>query len=223
MGVGTLGALNGGAATPRFTFSGMSEPKRAKRVYRMQARAAATEATRQKVLVATEAAFDELPYDEITLAAIAKRAGVSVQTVLRHFDSREGLFLATLVHLSEQMAGDRDVEPGADVGEAVDVLVDHYERFGDRVLRTLSQEDRVPALRVLTDFGRAYHLDWCEGAFAPALKGLRGKRRKRRAYQLVALTDIYVWKILRHDRKLSLEETKLAMIEMIESLTGPAR
>jgi AcrR family transcriptional regulator len=201
----------------------MSEQERAKRAYRMQARAAATEATRQKILDAAEAAYDELPLDAITLAAVAKRAEVSVQTVLRHFESRDGLFLATLVRLSQQMAGDRDVEPGADVGEVVGVLVDHYERFGDKVLRTLSQENHVPTLRVLTDFGRTYHLDWCEKAFAPALKGLRGSHRKRRAYQLVALTDIYTWKILRRDRKLSVEQTKLATREMIEALTERSR
>jgi AcrR family transcriptional regulator len=196
----------------------MSEPEQAKRPYRMGARAEATAATKTRILAACDTAFDQLPYDQITLATIAKLAGVSVQTVLRHFESRDGLFLAGLVHLSEQMAGDRDVEPGAEVAEVVDVLVDHYERFGDKVLRTLSQEDSVPTLRVLTDFGRAYHLDWCEKAFAAALKGLRGARRKRRAYQLVALTDIYVWKILRRDRELSVEQAKLAMREMIEAL-----
>jgi AcrR family transcriptional regulator len=199
----------------------MSEPERSKRPYRMRARAEATEATRRKILDAAEAAaFDELAADQITLAAVAKRAGVSVQTVLRHFDSREGLFVAVLVHLSEQMAGDRDVEPGADVAAVVGVLVDHYERFGNKILHTLSQEERVPALRTIMDFGRGYHLDWCEKAFAPALKGLRGARRKRRAYQLVALTDIYTWKILRRDRELSAAQTKLAMREMIEALTG---
>jgi len=201
----------------------MSEPERAKRPYRMRARAEAMAATRAKILEVCETTFDELPYDQITLAVIAERAGVSVQTVLRHFQSREGLFLAVLVHLSERMAGDRDVEPGAAVEEIVDVLVDHYERFGDRVLRTLAQEDRVPTLRVLTDFGRIYHLDWCEQAFAPALKGLRGARRKRLAFQLVALTDIYTWKILRRDRELSVTQAKLAMREMIEPLTERSR
>lgn len=157
------------------------------------------------------------------MAAVAARAGVSVQTVLRHFQSREGLFLGALVHMSEQVAGDRDVEPGTSVEGVVDVLVDHYERFGDKVLRTLAQEDRVPTLRVLTDFGRAYHLDWCEQAFAPALEGLRGAARKRRAFQLVALTDVYVWKILRRDRGLSVPQAKLAMREMIEPLTERSR
>ena len=71
--------------------------------------------------------------------------------------------------------------------------------------------------------GRAFHLEWCKEAFAPALKGLRGERRERRAFQFAALTDIYVWKILRRDRGLSPEQTKLAMREMIEPLTERSR
>lgn len=223
LGVGTSPALSEVAGHGRVYLSDMSEPERAKRPYRMRARAEAAEATKMRILEACEAAFDAIPYDQITLAAVAERAGVSVQTVLRHFDTRDGLFLATLLHVSEQMAGNRDVEAGADVAVVVDVLVDHYERFGDKLVRMLSQEDRVPALRMLTDFGRAYHLDWCEQAFAPALKGLQGARRRRRAYQLVALTDIYVWKILRRDRELSVAQAKLAMREMIEALTERSR
>lgn len=196
----------------------MSDPERAKRPYRMQARAEATAATRERILAAAEAAFDELPLSEITLAAIAERARVSVQTVLRHFGNRDGLFMAALVHSATKMGGDREVEPNGDVEEIVGVLVDHYEQFGDRVLRWLSQEDREPALRLLSDVGRAYHLEWCRQAFSPALKRLRGERRERRAFQLAALTDIYVWKILRRDRGLSPAQTKLALREMIEPL-----
>jgi AcrR family transcriptional regulator len=201
----------------------MSDPERAKRPYRMQARAEATAATQQRILAAAEAAFDELPLNELTLATVAERAGVSVQTVLRHFGSRDGLFMASLAHSSSKMGDDRDVEPNGDVEEIVGVLVDHYEKFGDRILRWLSQDDAVPTLRLLTDVGRAYHLDWCKEAFAPALKGLRKERRERRAFQLAALTDIYVWKILRRDRGLSVAHTKLAMREMIEPLTERAR
>jgi AcrR family transcriptional regulator len=201
----------------------MSDPERAKRPYRMQARAEATAATQERILAAAETAFDELPLNELTLAAVAERAGVSVQTVLRHFGSRDGLFMASLAYSSVKMGDDRDVEPNGDVEEIVGVLVDHYERFGDRILRWLSQEDAVPTLHLLTDVGRAYHLDWCKKAFAPALKGLRKERRERRAFQLAALTDIYVWKILRRDRGLSVAQTKLAMREMIEPLTERAR
>ncbi len=191
-----------------------------RRPYKMQARAAATEATREKILKAAEAAFDELQIDEITLAWVAKHAGVSVQTVIRHFGTKEGLFMASAQYVGAKMVGDRDVEPGGDVEEIVGILIDHYERFGGRILRMLSQEERVPDLKLLTDAGRAYHLGWCKQAFYPALKGLRGARRERRAAQLAAVTDIYVWKILRSDRGLSLAQTKLAICELLEPLTG---
>lgn len=191
-----------------------------KRGYRMEARAKATEATRERILEAAEAAFDELPFDEITLAGVAEQAGVSVQTVLRHFESRDGLFLATLMYGGAKMAADRELQPVGGVAEVVDSLVDHYERFGDRILRTLAQEDRIPTLRLLTDLGRGFHREWCEQAFAPALKGLRGAKRERRIAQLVAVTDVYVWKLLRRDRELSSAQTKLAMRELLEPLTS---
>lgn len=190
-----------------------------RRPYRMRARAEATAATRERILESVEAAFDELLVDEITLAEIARRAGVSVQTVLRHFESREGLFLATLQHTSERMLASRGIELSGEAGEVVGNLVDHYEEFGDRILRMLSQEDRQAELRMIADLGRAFHVEWCKQAFAPALKGLRGARRERRVAQIAALTDIYIWKLLRRDRALSPAQTKLAIRELLEPLT----
>jgi AcrR family transcriptional regulator len=187
----------------------------------MRARAASTAETRKTVLEASAAAFDELPFDEITLAEVARRSGVSVQTVIRHFGGKEGLFLATLQHTAAEMASGREVEPGGEPKEIVSTLIDHYEEFGDRVLHALAQEDRVPALGTLVELGRTYHLAWCRGAFHPALKGLRGRRRERRAFQLAAVTDIYMWKILRRDRGLGVAETKLAIMELLEPLLEP--
>ncbi|MGC1165639.1 MAG: TetR/AcrR family transcriptional regulator [Solirubrobacterales bacterium] len=194
-----------------------------KRPYRMGARAKATEATKERILDAVEVAFEELLFDEITLAAVAQRAGVSVQTILRHFETREGLFMASLLHTGAKMAPDRTVLPVGDVEEIVGVLADHYEKFGDRVLRMLAQEEREPTLRMLTDLGREFHLEWCKQAFSPALKGLRGVKRERRIAQFVTGTDIYVWKLLRRDRGLSRAQTKLAMRELLEPLMGPGR
>jgi AcrR family transcriptional regulator len=184
----------------------------------MKARAEAAEATREKILDAVEVAFEELFYDEITLSEIAKRAGVSVQTVLRHFENKEGLFVASYLHTAEKMGADRGPLPTGGPEAIVDDLVDHYERFGDRILWMLAQEEREPILKNLADLGRLYHLQWCRQAFAPALEGLRGKVRDRRLAQFVTGTDIYTWKLLRRDRSLSKQQTKLAMRELIEPL-----
>jgi AcrR family transcriptional regulator len=196
---------------------------KARRPYQMGARAKSTEATRRRILDAVEVAFEELFYDEITLAAVAERAGTTVQTVLRHFESKESLFAASYLHTAEKMGADRGPLPAGDLETIVADLVDHYERFGDRILRLLAQEEREPVLRNLADLGRLYHLHWCRQAFAPALQGLRGKTRERRLAQFVTGTDIYVWKLLRRDRGLSRQQTKLAMRELLEPLTEPPR
>jgi AcrR family transcriptional regulator len=192
--------------------------KGAKRQYRMQARARSTEETREAILDAVEVAFEELFFSEITLAAVAERAGVSVQTILRHFDNKEALFMASLLHTGSKMAMDRDMQPSGDLRKIVDDLVDHYEMHGNRLLRMLAQEEREPTLRQLADLGRSFHVEWCKQAFSPALEGLRGAKLERRIAQFVTGTDIYVWKLLRRDRGLCPKETKLAVRELLEPL-----
>src|SRR6187200_2457439 len=62
------------------------------RKYTMGARAQAVDATRRRIVDALIALAGERPFAEVTLDTIAARAGVSVQTVLRQFGSRDGLF-----------------------------------------------------------------------------------------------------------------------------------
>lgn len=189
-----------------------------KRPYRMTARAESAAATAEMILDAAEEVFDENPTEEFTLAKVAERSGVTVQTILRRFGNREGTIVATLIHVGLKMGADRQIEDGGEPKVAVEDLVDHYEKFGDRILRLLSEEERYPALKAMTDFGRGFHREWCEGAFADALVGARGARRDRRVAQFVAITDIYFWKLLRRDRGLSPRQTKLAMWELLEPL-----
>ena len=121
------------------------ESQAGSRPYRMRARAESAKATRNRILDAVEACFDTMPYDEITLAMIAEHSGVTVQTILRRFGTRQGLFMASLIHTSTRMKRDREA-PVGDVVEAVDILVDHYDEFGDHILQTLSQRREVGGL-----------------------------------------------------------------------------
>jgi AcrR family transcriptional regulator len=194
------------------------DPK-AKRPYRMGARAKATAETRERILEASIEAYDQLPADQLTLAAVAERADVTVQTILRHFGDRRRLFEASVMHLAMKMGADRGLPPVGDVKGAVGPLIDHYEEFGDRIIRMLAQEPGTPDLQQLADLGRQYHAHWCEQAFAPALVRLAGADRARRLSQFIAITDIYMWKLLRRDRKLSRRQTKLALYELLEPLT----
>ena len=61
------------------------------RVYEMRSRADAAAATGERILDAAEALFWELPLDQISLDEVARRAEVSVQTVIRRFGGKDGL------------------------------------------------------------------------------------------------------------------------------------
>jgi|tagenome__1003787_1003787.scaffolds.fasta_scaffold20979015_1 AcrR family transcriptional regulator len=193
------------------------------RTYRMTARAESAQATADRILDAAIDIFWEEPSDEISLEQVARRAGVSKQTVLRRFESKAGLFAAAGERSLARARAERDdVAPG-DVEGAVAALVAHYERLGDRVLRMLAQEEAGPGLRAVADQGRAYHASWCERLFAPALDRLRGVERRRRLAQLVAVCDVYTWKLLRRDRGLSRPQTEIALRELLQPLIGGAK
>ncbi len=193
-----------------------------RRPYRMVARAESAAATGERILDAAVEVFWELPGEQITLDEVARRAGVTVQTVIRRFGGSDGLFAAAAEREAERVRRQRNEAPVGDAAGAVRVLVDHYEAMGDRVLRLLAEEERVPGLREVADRGRVLHREWCARTFAPALAGRVGVERRRRLAQLVAICDVYSWKLLRRDAGLSRRQTELALGELLEPLLeGP--
>ncbi len=184
----------------------------------MSVRAEATAATAERILDAGVELFWERPTDQISLDEVALRAGVSVQTVIRRFGGREGLFSAAVERETERVRRQRDEAPIGDVTAAVQVLVEHYEAMGDRVLKILAEEHHIPGLRAITDRGRAVHRQWCERVFAPALFRLDDRHRRRRLAQLVAVCDVYTWKLLRRQAELSRSQTELALVELLRPL-----
>ena len=193
-----------------------------RRPYRMVARAQATARTGERILDAAVEVFFEEPTASISLDEVARRAGVTVQTVIRRFGGRDGLLAAAAERESERAREEREVLPG-DVNGAVRVLIEHYERTGDRVLRMLAEEARSAALRASAEVGRRMHRDWCEAVFAPALAGLSAADRARRLAQLVAICDVYTWMLLRRQSGLSRGQTELALRELLKPLTERGR
>ena len=188
----------------------------------MVARAQAAARTGERIVDAAVEVFFEEPAESLSLEEVARRAGVTVQTVIRRFGGREGLLTAAAERESARVRAERDVAPG-DVGAAVRVLVEHYERTGDRVLRMLTEEARSAALRGIADQGRRMHREWCAAVFAPALGGLSAAERARRLAQLVALCDVYTWMLLRRQCGLSRNQTELALRELLIPLTHRRR
>jgi AcrR family transcriptional regulator len=180
----------------------------------MTDRAQATAATRERILDATLAIGDP----RVPLAAIADRAGVSERTVLRHFGSRNGLFVATMEAGDARVHEERFGVPAGDLDAAVANLVDHYEGQGERVIARLAEEGQDERVDRVLGAGRRLHRAWVEEKLGPLLDGCDDRARPRRLAQLVAVCDVYTWKLLRRDSGLSRNETERAIVELIRGL-----
>lgn len=184
----------------------------------MATRTAAADLTRARVVEAASQLFAAEHFEDVTLRRIALAAGVAVQTVVNHFETKDGVFAAVVERFSSEISERRDHTVPGDVPGAVAALVDDYEVTGDPTLRTLAIEDRVAAVRPALERGRASHRAWVERMFPAALEALEPPERTRRIAQLVAVTDVFTWRLLRRDQRLPRAETTLAMTELVLAL-----
>lgn len=201
------------------------------RPYKQVARAQAKERTRETLLQAASEEVERDGWEEASLEAVAQRAGVTKQTALRHFGSKKGLLDAVLSRTSSIVIKERDEAPAGDIPGAVANLVRHYERYGematrllpyrDAVVRVLGEDHRDSFARRAVDRGHEAHERWVQRTFEPQLALLKGQQRERRLAQLVAVCDVYMWKILRRDIGMSIARTEAALVEMIERLVQP--
>lgn len=185
----------------------------------MTARAEAAEETGNRVIDAFTELFAERPFAQITLREVADRAGVSVQTVIRRFADKDGLAAAAVEREVGRVAAQRSTAVPGDLGSIVDNLLEHYDAYGRTALRLLAEEDAASALAAVTARGRALHHAWCAEVFAPFVGDLSGRDRDRRLAQLVAVCDVYTWKLLHHDCGLDRAQVRLALLELLVPLT----
>lgn len=186
----------------------------------MTARADAAQATGRRLLEAMQALFVERPYAEVTLEAVAERAGVTLQTLLRRFGSKSALVAAAAADATARIDAQRGEAVPGDLRGCVTNLFDHYEQWGDTALRLLAQEDSVGALAEIARQGRAVHASWVERVFERELaRTKRGPARRIRRAQLVAICDVYVWKLLRRDLGLARADAERAVLGMLEALS----
>jgi AcrR family transcriptional regulator len=169
------------------------------RTYRMVARAEAAERTRLAVLDAALALFTREPYADITLQEIASEAGVTLQTVLRKFGSKEGLFEAAGQEAERRVREERTRELPADVDAALAQLTRSYERLADFNWRALCQEEQFPAVARGLRAARGLHRQWLAQVFQKELSGVGPAERARRLELLFGATDFYLWKLYRKD------------------------
>ena len=168
------------------------------RPYVMNARAAKMEEARQRILDAAAKLYLQRGADAFTLEEAARRAGTTVQTILRIHASRDRLLYAALDQLARAGVPLKPTPPG-DVAAAVTAIFDLYELIGDMVMQWLADERRRPALKPMIEDGRRDHRDWIAIAFAPQLAARRGKARETLLQALLVATDVYAWQKLRRD------------------------
>ena len=178
----------------------------------MRTRSVAASSTRDAIIGATIELAYELERVDFPLEQVAERANRSVQTILRHFGSRDALFAAAIERGAAEVAAERR-PTGGGRSQALDLLVEHYELRGRFVLRLLALGDDHGAASVTTP-GRDVHRAWVEEVF-----GL-GPENHELADMLVVVTDVYTWKLLRLDRGLSRDEVRQRIGAMVTAVIG---
>jgi len=183
----------------------------------MRARADAVEATRERIARAALDRFIAQPYEDVTIAAVAKDAGVSHQTLLNHFGSKEGLFTAATAVFGADVEKVRGDAKAHDAESAVSQIVDQYEHSGDGNVRLAMLDQRIPAVQDAMNFARASHQTWLEEVFTDRLPSGKAARRRILA-ALHAATDVYTWKLLRRDFGHSRRATENVMTDMVNAI-----
>jgi AcrR family transcriptional regulator len=188
----------------------------------MAARAEGALETRARILEAAYELWRAEPYDDVSLERVAARAGVSKQTLIRHFGSKDQLVTATVDWQRPREEAARAAEPG-DVEGAIAALVGRYELMGDANVRIAALEARVPAIRYLLEQGRESHRRWVERVFERFLPERGGAAHRRRVMAFYAATDVMVWNLLRRDFGLSRKHTQAVMLDLVSGLAAGGR
>ena len=185
----------------------------------MVARAERSDATRRRVLdAAMGILFGSLA--PVTLNSTAERAGVSVQTILRGFGSQPALVRAAAEEAWRRVVDQRSQAPVGDIDASVKVLFIHYETYGDRLIQARAREGAVPELSAGLNRARADHRRWVARTYRPQLALHLEVERERVLNALVAVTDVYNWKLLRRDLALDRREAEATLAGMVASVAG---
>ena len=190
------------------------------RKYDSSKRQAQAEARRTHILKCAARMLADGTNDEFRLEDVAQAAGVSVQTILRAFASKDGLVVATLEYeapaaLDMSIYNDIKIE---DIDQLVATLFKVYDKIGDLVIHALAHEHRSPEFQKSLDVGRDFHKALVSDAFGIHIQHRPRSERSALFHALMVATDIYIWKILRRDEALSFDETVAIVVFTLKSL-----
>ncbi len=186
-----------------------------RRSYRSELRQAQAEATRARILDALVEVLAE-GVETLSIPAVAKRAGVSVGTVYRHFGDKSGLINALVPY-----AGQR-------TGMAVEEMpttLDELEAAIRRVFQHFDQTDDVLQAAFASRIGRQSRMDWSQErleTMRTALLGLEPGLDEESLHHLsktaMILTTSDVYREMRERLRLSSEEAADEVAWVIRTL-----
>lgn len=185
----------------------------------MRARQEAVDLTRERILETMAELWLTRHYDDFTLAEVAERAGVSRQTVHRHFGTKDELLIAMAEWKGPQAEANVVAAPG-DVEDALSRLMDLYETLGDANVRALGLEGRIDAIDHLLKRGRRAHRDWIEHVFEPWLPAHGTPEREHLVMTLYAATDVMQWKLLRRDFDMSVDAARQIIGRLVRGVVA---
>jgi AcrR family transcriptional regulator len=186
------------------------------REYKQVERAKARERTREALIEAATAVFFEGNWLKTSLDSLSRTAGVTRQTLLRHFGSKEGLLLQSVMHGVAQALNQRWSTPTTDIAGVVDNLLDHYEEWGERSVHLGSWQRGPSVLAPFSNAARQIHHDWVEHVFSYWLDPFDKQARARRRAALIVLCDVQTWWILSNDLGLPRKEVRAILTDLIE-------
>ena len=188
-----------------------------RRRYTMRARAASAHATREKILDAAVELFLGRGYADTTLTLVAEAAGVSLQTVMRYFATKDELMLAA-AEARSTIESEKRAKPPGEGAAVAHVLADRYEDTGRAMMQFVAVEDRVDTVAAVLARARESHRQWLATVFADALPRRRGPLRERRLAQLFGVTELYVWVSWRRRLGMTRAHAERAMAETLDAV-----
>src|SRR4051794_35545569 len=107
--------------------------KAATRTYTQGRRAEAAQEKTERILQAAVELYAERPFDQITLADVAERAGVGLQPLIRRVRTKDGLVHAVGEWMRGRVIGARGEPDGSDPAAVAAALQRQYEAWGEMI------------------------------------------------------------------------------------------
>lgn len=180
----------------------------------MTARAQSAEATRTRILEAGAGLLRSKFRSEIRLPELAECAGVSVQTLINVFGTKDEILSVALREMIRSAGSQRRAAAPHDIAGAILGLYEHYESVGDLVVRNLMEAADAELLEI----GRTRHREWGEIYFRPRLAGLPGGDQQRRMDALLSICDVYVWRLLRRDNGRTIADAQASVLLAVSAI-----